>query len=180
MKLTNRDFAAKGRGAAQSCGIFFFCGPDEAGASAAANDLVTWLPEPGERVEIPGSQLRSDPAKLGDEARTTSLFGDKRHIWIRANGEEAMEALRVLTETADFGQPTAAMTRWRVSALPSTALPVPGVGRHRWLVELIRARAGESADFELEACDAAGRLALPADLVHRPGAAEGWRRGASG
>ena len=103
MKLTNRDFAAKGRGAAQSCGIFFFCGPDEAGASAAANDLVTWLPEPGERVEIPGSQLRSDPAKLGDEARTTSLFGDKRHIWIRANGEEAMEALRVLTETADFG-----------------------------------------------------------------------------
>ncbi|HCI62607.1 MAG TPA: DNA polymerase III subunit delta, partial [Erythrobacter sp.] len=51
MKLSNRDFAAKGRSAAQGCGIFFFCGQDEAGASAAANDLVTWLPEPGERVE---------------------------------------------------------------------------------------------------------------------------------
>lgn len=84
------------------------------------------------------------------------------------------------TEAADFGQPTAATTRWRISVLPSTPLPVPGVGRHRWLVELIRARAGESADFELEACDDTGRLALPADLVHRPAAAEGWRRGASG
>jgi hypothetical protein len=33
---------------------------------------------------------------------------------------------------ADFGQPTASTTRWRVSALPSTPLPVPGVGRARW------------------------------------------------
>lgn len=91
----------------------------------------------------------------------------------------ALRRWRRQTEAADFGQPTAAMTRWRVSVLPSTPLPVPGVGRHRWLVELIRARAGESADFELEACDATGRLALPALLVHRPGPAEGWRRSAS-
>ncbi|WP_089216184.1 ImuA family protein [Sphingopyxis indica] len=107
-----------------------------------------------------------------------------RRLQLAAEGSQsigiALRRWRRQTETADFGQPTAAMTRWRVSALPSTALPVPGVGRHRWLVELIRARAGESADFELEACDAAGRLALPADLVHRPGAAEGWQRGASG
>jgi protein ImuA len=31
---------------------------------------------------------------------------------------------------------------------------------------LIRARAGESADFELEACDDKGRLGLPSNLVH--------------
>lgn len=91
----------------------------------------------------------------------------------------ALRRWRRQMEATDFGQPTAAMTRWRVSALPSQALPVPGVGRHRWLVELIRARAGESADFELEACDDTGRLALPAHVVHRPGAQEGWRRGAS-
>ena len=96
MKLTNRDFAAKARGAAQGCGIFFFCGQDEAGASAAANELVSWLPEPGERVEMSGAELRGDPAKLGDEARTTSLFGDRRHIWVRASGDEAHEALKVL------------------------------------------------------------------------------------
>jgi len=78
----------------------------------------------------------------------------------------ALRRWRRQTEAADFGQPTAASTRWRVSALPSTPLPVPGVGRHRWLVELIRARAGESADFEVEACDEQGRLALPAELAH--------------
>lgn len=66
-----------------------------------------------------------------------------------------------------------------VEALPSTALPVPGVGRSRWLVELIRARAGESADFELEACDDTGRLGLPPELVDRSVSADGWRRGAS-
>ena len=30
------------------------------------------------------------------------------------------------TEAADFGQPTASVTRWRVSVLPSSPLPVPG------------------------------------------------------
>lgn len=58
----------------------------------------------------------------------------------------ALRRWRCQTEAADFGQPTAATTRWRISALPSTALPVPGVGRPRSLVELIRCRAGESAD----------------------------------
>src|SRR3546814_19570480 len=82
--------------------------------------------------------------------------------------------------SSDLGQPTAAMTRWRVSALPSPALPVPGVGRHRWLVELIRARAGERADLELEACDDTGCLALPAHMVDRSLAQEGRRHGASG
>ena len=87
-----------------------------------------------------------------------------------------MRRWRRQTEAADFGQPTAAVTRWRVSALPSTPLPVPGVGRARWLLELIRCRAGESADFEVEACDAQGRLALPADLADRPAAAQDGRR----
>ncbi len=71
------------------------------------------------------------------------------------------------SDAADFGQPTAAATRWRVTVLPSVPLPVPGVGRPRWLVELIRCRAGESADFEVEACDAQGRLSVPAGLANR-------------
>ena len=59
----------------------------------------------------------------------------------------ALRRWRRQTEAGDFGQPTASLTRWRVSVLPSEALPVPGVGSARWLVELIRCRAGESADF---------------------------------
>ena len=103
MKLTSRDFAAKARDVATNCSVFFFCGQDEAGASAAANDIAAMLPDPGERVEIPGAELRSDPAKLGDEARSTSLFGDKRHIWSRVAGDEAHEALKTLLETGDMG-----------------------------------------------------------------------------
>lgn len=91
----------------------------------------------------------------------------------------ALRRWRRQTEASDFGQPTAAMTRWRVSVLPSAPLPVPGVGRPRWLVELIRCRAGETADFELEACDDKGHLRLPADIVDRQGQAEGWGRSAS-
>jgi DNA polymerase-3 subunit delta len=103
VKLTSRDFTAKGRDAAQTCSIFFFCGQDEAVASAAARDLVSWLPEPGERVEMAGADLRADPASLGDEARSTSLFGDKRHIWVRANGDDACTALETLIETGEAG-----------------------------------------------------------------------------
>jgi len=61
------------------------------------------------------------------------------------------------------------VTRWRVSALPSAPLPVPGIGRARWRLELVRCRGGESACFEVEACDAQGRLALPSDLAHGSG-----------
>lgn len=107
MKLTNREFASKARNIARDCGIFFFCGPDEAGASAAANELAGLLAEPGERVELTGADLRGDSARLGDEARSTSLFGDARHIWVRVNGEEALAALETLIATGDGGAGTA-------------------------------------------------------------------------
>jgi protein ImuA len=91
----------------------------------------------------------------------------------------AVRRWRRQTEAVDFGQPTAALTRWRVSLMPSAPLPVPGVGRARWHVELIRCRAGESADFELDACDATGYLALPSDMVDRSRQKDSGRRRAS-
>ncbi len=89
----------------------------------------------------------------------------------------AIRRWRRQRDAADFGQPTAAATRWRVSVLPSAPLATPGIGRTRWLVELMRCRAGESADFEVEGCDHEGRLALPAGLADRPAQArpdEAW------
>ena len=64
------------------------------------------------------------------------------------------------TEANDFGNPTAAVTRWRVSVMPSEEMPVPGVGRARWLLELMRSRAGECAEFCVGACDEQGRINL--------------------
>ncbi|MCQ9156683.1 ImuA family protein [Acidomonas methanolica] len=93
----------------------------------------------------------------------------------------AVRRWRRQTDAADFGQPTASVTRWRISVLPSESLPVPGVGRARWLLELIRARAGESADFEVEACDGqgklgSGRLSLPAAVADGPDQEKAGRR----
>ena len=70
------------------------------------------------------------------------------------------------------GEPSAAVTRWRIAHVPSGLLPVPGIERARWQVDLLRCRGGEPASWIMEACNAEGRLALPADLADRP-AAEG-------
>ncbi|WP_338446892.1 DNA polymerase III subunit delta [Pelagerythrobacter marensis] len=98
MKATQRDFAGTAQRAARQCGVFFFCGPDEAGASAAADRIVALLDEPGERVEMAGAALRKDPVLLGDEARSSSLFGGARHIYVRANGDEAHDAVANLLD----------------------------------------------------------------------------------
>lgn len=96
MKATQRDFARLAPEAARSARLFFFCGPDEAGAWAALESIVSLLTDPGERIELAGADLRKDPVRLGDEARSSSLFGDARHIVVRAAGEEAHDALEVL------------------------------------------------------------------------------------
>lgn len=96
MKASQRDFAGQARQVAQTCSVFFFCGPDEAGASAAAEAIRGHLPDAGERIELSGADLRRDPVLLGDEARSISLFGGSRHIVVRASGDEAHDALEIL------------------------------------------------------------------------------------
>ena len=95
MKATRKDFAGQAARAAKTARVFFFCGPDEAGAQDAAEKIVSLLSDPGERVELSGADLKRDPVLLGDEARSNSLFGGTRHIWVRASGEEAHDALEV-------------------------------------------------------------------------------------
>lgn len=76
-------------------------------------------------------------------------------------------------------QPTAAVTRWRVSALPSSPLPAPGIGRMRWRVELARCRGGVGGVWEMEGCDEEGRLGLPAPVADGSVArqdAPGWEQ----
>ena len=96
MKATQKDFAAVAPRAARAARVFFLCGPDEAGIHDASRLLVSLLDNPGERVELAGASLRSDPVLLGDEARSNSLFGDSRHIVVRAAGDEAERAVELL------------------------------------------------------------------------------------
>lgn len=105
MKATQKDFKGLASRAARDARIFFFCGPDEAGVQAAAELIVSLLPEPGERVELSGADLRRDPVRLADEAQSTSLFGDSRHIWVRAAGDEAHDAVANLIAAEAQGCP---------------------------------------------------------------------------
>ena len=111
-------------------------------------------------------------AVVAEVARLSMTASRRLQLAAESSGTIGIAIRRWRRQAADFGQPTAAVTRWRVTALPSEALPVPGIRRARWQLELIRCRAGESADFVVEACDAKGRIALPAELVDRPVAAE--------
>jgi protein ImuA len=117
-------------------------------------------------------------AAAGEISRLPMAASRRLQLAAEAFGVPALIIRRWRTPAAaaDFGQPTAATTRWRVSALPSSPLPVAGVGRPRWLVELIRCRAGDCAEWEVEACDATGHLALPAVLAGRPDTAKAWYR----
>jgi protein ImuA len=116
-----------------------------------------------------GLRLGSFGGVVAEIGRLTMT--QSRRLQLAAEGSGtlglAIRRWRRQVDAADFGQPTAAVTRWRVSVLPSVPLPVPGIGRTRWLLELIRCRAGESADFEVEACDEEGYLGLSAELANR-------------
>jgi protein ImuA len=81
--------------------------------------------------------------------------------------------------------PNAAVTRWRIAALPSRPLrDEPGVGHPRWRVELLRCRGGEPASWEMaaremEVPDATDHVSLASALADRPAAAvaaEKYRR----
>jgi protein ImuA len=98
----------------------------------------------GELVRLPMTASR----RLQLAAEKTGTLGLVVRRWRRQ------------TEASDYGQPTASTTRWRISVLPSEPLLVSGVGRARWLAELMRVKAGECAEFELGACDGKGRVCL--------------------
>jgi DNA polymerase-3 subunit delta len=104
MKATQKNFAASAQRAARECKLFYFCGPDEAGASDAAAKIAELL-GPAEKVEISGADLRKDPVRLADEARSVSLFGDIRQIHIRCAGDEAHDAVEALLASPVDGWP---------------------------------------------------------------------------
>ncbi|ABD27652.1 DNA polymerase III, delta subunit [Novosphingobium aromaticivorans DSM 12444] len=121
MKLTQKTFPGSAARAAKECRIFYFCGPDEAGASDAANRIAAMLGE-AEKVELTGAELRRDPVKLADEARSVSLFGDRRIIHVRATGDDAFEAVDTLVASPVEGWPvlivaTSATDKSRIAKL---------------------------------------------------------------
>lgn len=122
-----------------------------------------------------GLRHRGLGAVIG-EVRRAGMAATRR-LQLAAEGGRTIALLmrRHAREGADpLGSPSAALTRWRIASAASAPLPVPGIGRARWTVSLVRQRGGDPFDTLLEACDDSGRLALPAasrDRSRAPGRA---------
>lgn len=68
-----------------------------------------------------------------------------------------------------------AVTRWQVGAVPGIAA-APAI-HSRWRLELLRCRSGPAGSWVVEWCDETDRLALAAELRHRPPAPAVWHPG---
>lgn len=107
------------------------------------------------------------------EIRKMSLTASRRlQLAAEQSGVPAF-VLRRASKTDASVEGTAAMTRWRIRAVPSERLGIPSLARPRWQVDLERVRGGEPQSWTLEASDAQGRLAIPADLGDRSHSAPG-------
>jgi protein ImuA len=113
-------------------------------------------------------------AVVGEVGRVSMASTRRLQLAAEEGGTTALMLKRWRKAEEDpLGQPSAAMTRWRIACAPSEALPVEGVGRARWRLTLARQRGGEPFEILVEATDAEGRLALPAEPGDRQTAAPG-------
>jgi protein ImuA len=119
-----------------------------------------------------GLRHRGLGAVIGEVKKAT--MASTRRLQLAAEGGRTVALLlrRHGRSGADpLAQPSAAVTRWQVGAAPSAPLPVAGIGRARWILNLVRQRGGDGFEQLVEACDATGRIALPAALADRTAAA---------
>jgi protein ImuA len=128
-----------------------------------------------------GLKERGLAAVVGEVTRLGLAPSRRLHLAAEASGIPVFALRRwwTVAEKELTALPTAATTRWRISPASSRDPPAPGIGRARWHVDLLRCRGGEPCSWILEACDEAGRLALPTDLADRPDQAP-LRRTAAG
>jgi len=143
---------------------------------AARDGEILWAMEEGLRA--PGIV-----AVLGEVGALAAVASRRLQLAAERSGVTAF----LLRRWRDGGQaarernlPNAAVTRWRITALPSRPQRgEPGVGLPRWWVELLRCRGGEPGCWEVEVADATGHVSLASALADRPAApvfAERFRR----
>ncbi|MCH4150943.1 MAG: DNA polymerase III subunit delta [Sphingobium sp.] len=85
--------------------LFLLYGPDEAGSAALARRMERAMGEGAERIDLEPAVLKTDPARLTDEAAALSMFGDRRWIRIMGAGEESVAAIEALLQAPQAGNP---------------------------------------------------------------------------
>lgn len=129
---------------------------------AATRDAATTLLVMEEALRHPGLA-----AVVGELTGLPMVASRRLVLAAEKTGVTALALRRRAEGKAEATGLTAAATRWVVTPMPSAPLPAPGVGRARWHVALTRNRGGQTAEWIMEACDAQGRLGIPAELGGR-------------
>ena len=103
-------------------------------------------------------------AVVGEYSGPLSLAASRR-LQLAAARSGGLAALlrrgRIFDDPA-LAAPSAAVTSWRIAALPS---PGPSLGPVLWRLDLRRCRGGKPGVWIMEACNATGHLAVAADLA---------------
>jgi DNA polymerase III subunit delta len=84
--------------------LYLLYGPDESGSRALAARLERAMGADAERIDLDGSTLKDDPARLSDEASAISLFGGRRYVRV-TGGDECTPAVEALLENGAAGDP---------------------------------------------------------------------------
>jgi hypothetical protein len=149
--------------------------------TAPRDEDILWAVEEGLRAPALA-------AVVGEIARLPMVAGRRLQLAAEHSGVTAFLLRRWRNgaeAAAERERPSAAVTRWRVAALPAQDSDDPRlqhlIGRPRWRVELLRCRGGVPAEWDVETwdvetgnvevADAAGHVRLSAALADRPAAA---------
>jgi DNA polymerase-3 subunit delta len=85
--------------------FFLLYGPDDSGSQSLIKVAAAGAGREAEKVELTGAELKSDPARLADEAASISLFGGARYIVVQPAGDECLAAVEALLESPAAGNP---------------------------------------------------------------------------
>ena len=137
--------------------------------AARRDEDILWAVEEGLRTAAAGLA-----AVVGEIGRLPMAAGRRLQLAAEHSGVTALLLRRWRNgaeAAAERDRPNAAVTRWRVGALPAADIPgMPGIGRPRWRMELMRVRGGVPGSWEVEVADATGHVRISAGLADRPAA----------
>jgi len=154
--------------------LYLLYGPDEAGSEALAMRLGKAMGAGAERIDLDGPTLRSDPARLTDEAAAISMFGDRRWVRVQPAGEEVLAAVEALLEAPAAGNPVVLVA----GNLRKTSKLLTRVdGDKAGLAIVSYAPEGRNADALAVTLAREAGLELPGDLARRLVALTGGERG---
>jgi DNA polymerase-3 subunit delta len=154
--------------------FFLLYGPDEAGSRALAKTLAVAMGGAAERVDLTGSELKSDPARLPDEAASLSLFGSRRYVWVEPAGDESMEAAQALVDAEAAGNPVVMLAG---ALKPTSKLLKLAIAAPCALAFASYVPEGIEADKVVQEMARALGLMIRPDIARRIGDAAGGNRG---